>query len=147
MSYSRHIYHLVFRTKFSRPTITEKSEKLFYNYLWGICKNEHCFVHRIGGMPDHVHVLLEIPPTIAVADLVQKLKQSSSHFIHNQRSSFLLFEGWAEGYASFTYCQTELETVKQYISNQKEHHKKKSFKEELEEILLENNVKFDTKYL
>ncbi len=147
MSFTKHIYHIVFRTKNSVPAICVEHENVLYRYIWGICKNEHVFLHRINGMPDHIHLLVEIPASLAVSAFVQKLKQSVSLFLRNHKIEFPFFVAWAEGYASLTYAEKDIPVIKNYIANQKEHHLKCSYFDEIKILLDENGIKYDEKYL
>ena len=88
-------------------------------------------------MPDHVHMCVEVHPTIALSEFVKVLKQESSKWLKEHRKEFPMFEGWSNGYAAFSYSAKERPKVMEYIKAQKEHHRHKSFREEYEEWLLE----------
>ena len=137
MAHISFTYHIVWRTKSSLRTITEKYETELYAYILGICKNKKCTLLRINSMPDHLHMCVEIHPTLAVSEFVQVVKQESSHWLKEQRTKFPYFEGWGNGYAAFTYSASERSKVVEYIRNQKIHHQKKSFREEYEGMLIE----------
>ena len=81
MSYTRLLYHIVFRPRSSRPVITIAYEEMLYRYLWGFVKNKGGVLYRIGGMPDHVHMLVQIPPTLALSDFMHDLKLSVNKFM------------------------------------------------------------------
>ena len=142
MSYYRHIYHIVFRTYKNDYAINEEHEKELYSFIWGYCQNNGHYLHRIGGMPDHLHILVELKPDISVSDFVQVVKQSSSRMLKNN-PNFPLFRGWQKSFGSFSYCKSELETVKRYIMNQKKHHKQKTFIEEMKNLFDENRILYD----
>ena len=145
MSYTNLIYHIVLRTYRSFPSIEETNEREMYTYINGYAKNHKAIVYRIGGMPNHIHILLSLPPYIAVSEFVRGLKFATSNWAkHN--SLFPLFSGWGEGYAAFTYSKEAIPNVKQYIMNQKEHHKVCSFEEEYRKILAENGISINEKY-
>ena len=91
--------------------------------------NDKAHVHWIGGMPDHVHIIVEIPPTISVADFVKILKRRSSVWLKEQ-SDFPDWESWAVGYAAFTCSANNISRVVEYAKRQKEHHRTTSFREE-----------------
>ena len=137
MSHISLTYHIVWRTKCSRRTITESHERDLYAYILSIINNKHCHLHRINSMPDHIHMCLEIHPTISVSDIIRVIKQESSKWIKERRDWFPTFDGWGNGYAAFTYSYSERANVINYIKEQKEHHKRLSFKEEYENILQE----------
>ena len=102
-------------------------------------------LYRIGGMPDHIHLLVSIPPTVAVSEFVRGLKYATSGWMKNN-PSFPLFSGWGEGYAAFTYSKEQIPVVKRYIMNQKEHHYKTTFAEEYRKFILENGGEIDERY-
>lgn len=130
-------YHIVWRTKRSQPTITEAHERELYAYIFGICKQKNCHLYRLSSMPDHVHMCVEVHPTVALSEFVKVVKQESSKWLKEHNKEFPMFDGWANGYAAFSYSAKERPTVIEYIKNQKEHHKHKSFREEYEEWLQE----------
>ncbi|MEE0805420.1 MAG: IS200/IS605 family transposase [Prevotellamassilia sp.] len=88
MSYTSLLYHIVFRTHCSVPTITEEYEKELYKFIYGFVKGKGCVLHRIGGMPDHIHLLLEIPPTYALSDFMRELKISARNYIEANAQLF-----------------------------------------------------------
>ncbi|MBO7317766.1 MAG: IS200/IS605 family transposase [Bacteroidales bacterium] len=145
MSFTRLIYHLVIPTKNRQNTISAEGEKVLYKILYEIMKQEGAHVHRIGGMPDHVHILVEIPANTSISKFVQKLKQESS-FLAKEAIELPQWDGWAEGYGGFSYSANEIETVKRYIINQKEHHRKISFIEEYRAWLIENGISPDAPF-
>ena len=147
MSYTNSLYHLVIRPKDSKPVITEKYERDLYAYINGLCKNNKCTLYRINGMPDHLHMLLELSPTIALSDFVKELKLSTHQFIKAHPSMYPSFEGWGREYFAVTYNYKDREMIRQYIINQKEHHRTLSFKEELRKLLIESGVPYKEEYL
>jgi len=145
MSYTRFLYHVVFRTKCSEKTITEQHEKILYAYLYTYLTKRDCKVYRIGGMEDHLHILVDIPPKWAIADIMREMKSSSSHFLQNN-PDFPSFNGWATGYAALSYANSELETVRKYIVNQKIHHRKLTTKEEIMSLIEKMGYDKNDKY-
>jgi len=137
MSHISFTYHIVWRTKRSERTISELHERDLYAYIHGICKQRNCFLYRINSMPDHIHLCVSIHPTISVSNFVQIIKQSTSIWIKEHPEWFPMFDNWGNGYAAFTYSANERDIVVEYIRNQKEHHHKKSFKDEYFELLSE----------
>jgi REP element-mobilizing transposase RayT len=144
-SYRQIYYHLVFRTKNSVQSIDEKHKENLYKYIWGIVKNKNCKLYRINGMPDHIHLLTDLHPSISLADFVKEIKVASSIWL-KQNNLFPKFEAWAEGYGAFTISQNEKERVMDYIKNQEEHHKEFSFADEYRNLLKEFDVEIDEKY-
>ena len=145
MSYTNLVYHIVFRTHRSLPAIDEQHERELYAYIHGYIMKHKAKLYRIGGMPDHIHMLVSIPPDIAVSEFVRGLKYATSAWL-KQNPLFPLFSGWGEGYAAFTYSKEQIPVVKQYIINQKEHHRKTTFAEEYRLFILENGGEINEKY-
>ena len=137
MSHISLTYHIVWRTKCSRPTIEELHERDLYLYINGICNAKKCHIYRLNSMPDHIHLCIEVHPTLALSDFMKILKQETSKWIKEHKDWFPMFDGWTNGYAAFTYSAQERPTVVEYIRNQKEHHKHISFREEYEAWLTE----------
>lgn len=147
MAYIKFFYHVIWRTKNSYPTISEDYERDLYKFIWGVVQNNGGKLYRINSMPDHVHMLVEIPPTISIADFVKKVKLASGNFMRNLPEKFPKFTAWAKSYCAISYSENEKDKIKNYIINQKEHHKKESFKDEFLRILQEENIDFDPNYV
>ena len=145
MSFTQSVYHIVFSTKNRKPTIAEKYEREFYKLIYDLMIGLDAHVYRIGGMPDHIHILVDISAKNSLAEFVKKLKQESS-FLIARNSLFPLWNGGEEGYAAFTYSNKEIPNVISYIKNQKEHHKKVSFIDEYRNWLVEMGVSSDVPY-
>ena len=145
MSYTTSYYHIVFRTYRSEPTIAADHERDLYAYLYGIAKNLRCQTYRIGGMPDHVHLFVSLPPTLPLAEFVQRLKTDSSKWM-KANPDFPHFRGWGHEYAGFSYSLRDKEMIVGYIMRQKEHHWRVSFAEELRAFLEENGIAVDERY-
>lgn len=147
MSTFRQIYYqIVFSTKNRKPVLLEEHEAELYKYIWGIVKNKNCKLYRINGMPDHIHLLIDLHPTVSLSDLVKDIKVASNIWM-KQSNLFPDFEEWQSGYGAFTYSKKDLETVTNYIKNQKEHHKHESFEDEYKNLLKFHGIEFDEKYL
>lgn len=145
MSYTTSYYHIVFRTYRSEPTIPVEHERDLYAYLYGITKNLGCQTYRIGGMPDHIHLFVSLPPKLPLADFVQRLKTDSSKWL-KAKPDFPYFRGWGREYAGFSYSLRDKDMVVGYIMRQKEHHRKVSFSEEYRTFLEENGITVDERY-
>ncbi len=113
--------------------------------MMGIINNKKSKLYRIGSMPNHIHLLVDIHPTIAVSDFMKELKEYSSKWL-STNLNFPDFEGWPVSFAGFTYNLKEKQTIIDYIKNQKEHHKKLSFEEEYRQFLIENGIVIDERY-
>ena len=145
MSYTPSYYHVIFHTLHTKNTIPEEHEKDLYRYIWGICKNKKVFLYRIGGMPNHLHLMVNLPPSLSLSDFVRELKTSTNTWLKSN-GNFPFFEGWAEGYAGLSCGSEQIDYIVEYIKNQKEHHRKVEFAEEIRTIFNKNNVKLNEKY-
>lgn len=145
MAYTQLLYHIIFRTKNSIPAISIENERQMYYYLYTVCQDMKCAVHRIGGMPDHIHILVSLPVTLTVAQFVEKLKVSSSKKFKGN-GVFPSFDGWSSGYAALTYAFNDIETVVSYIKNQKVHHTGMTFLEEYRNLIAEAGIEIDERY-
>ena len=138
-SYRQLYYHIVFGTKSHKPTIANVHCELLYKYIWGIITNKKCTLYRINGGTDHIHLLVDIHPTIALSTFVKDIKVSTSIWLKEQLE-FKQFDGWAEGYGAFTISHADKDRVIEYIKNQKEHHRKISFQDEYKALLNEFGI-------
>jgi putative transposase len=144
-SYHQHLYHLVFRTKDSRPTIKQDHVDQLYSYITGLIKNKGSHLYRINGIENHLHVLTDLHPSIAPADFMREVKVSTSLWM-KRSSLYPNFKGWAVGYGSFTCSYKDLERVIAYIKNQQDHHRKITFEEEYRILLLEYGIIPDERF-
>ncbi len=145
-TFTQILYQIVFSTKNREPTLTRENRPLLFRYFWGILQRKNCRLYRINGVEDHVHILTHIHPSVALADLVKSLKLASSEYIQEQKL-FSEFRGWQVGYGAFTYSQKEKEVLIAYVKNQEEHHRLKTFPDELRDLLQEHGIAFDERYL
>ena len=144
-SYRKILYHIVFRTKESRKTISQEHFRELYAYIMGFIKNKNGFLYRINGMEEHIHILSDLHPSIALADFMRDMKSNSSVWM-KESGKFPKFKGWADGYAAFTYAWKDKDVIVNYIVNQQEHHKKETFEEELKRLLEEFGIEYDEQY-
>ena len=147
MAYTKLIYHIVLRTYQGTAPIVEAYERDLYMFIYGFCKNHNCMLFRINGMPDHIHLLVGLHPSIAVATFVHDLKLATNNFLTGNPEKFPTFVRWAEGYCALTYSEHDKSRVMQYIIDQKVHHRKISARDELIALLNEMGVEFDEKYI
>lgn len=110
-----------------------------FSYIYELCKSNRWFVHRLNGYLDHIHILLELPGEVLPSIAMQKIKGATSRAFKGHKD-FPLFEGWSEGYASFTVSYGEIDKVKEYIKNQEIHHSNQSFEDERTTLLRENGL-------
>ena len=139
-------YHVVFSTKHREPWIRQDIEQRVWAYLGGIARDNDLKPVRFGGIENHVHLLLGIPPTIAVSKAVQLLKGGSSKWMKENFPEAAAF-GWQDGYAAFTVSKSQLPEVETYIAGQREHHRVKSFEEEYRAFLDRHEIAYDERYL
>jgi putative transposase len=139
-TYIANFVHYVFATKGRRDSIPEDRKEQLWAYLLGIANNLHLKTLAVGGTSNHVHVLVGMPPTMTVAQAVQKLKANSSRSMGEQGLTFQ----WQEGYGAFSVSPSLLNTVRVYIRNQEKHHAKRSFEEEFRALLQKSGVAFDS---
>jgi len=145
-TYTQCYVHLIFSPK-NRQALISKVWKLeFEKYITGIIQNRKHKLLAIGAMPDHIHILIGYNLNELIPNLVEEIKTSSTTWIKEKRLSTYKFE-WQHGYGAFTHSRMQIDTVVNYILNQEQHHKKKSFKDEYLEILFKNGVEFKEEYL
>ncbi len=145
-TFSQIYIQVVFAVKGRDSLFQSTWENELYKYISGIVKNKEQKILTINGMPDHIHFLIGMKPSCCLSDLVREIKKSSNDFIKEKKFSKFKFQ-WQEGYGVFSYSHSALTEVIQYINNQKEHHKKKTFKEEYTEFLKKFEVNFNEAYL
>ena len=145
-TYTQIIYQIVFSTKNRERTLSKNNRELLFKYISGLLNNKKCHLYVIGGVEDHIHILTHIHPCVSLSALVKDIKISTCGYIKEARL-FQKFNGWQEGYGAFTYSIKEKQIIIDYILNQEQHHSKKSFKNEYFDLLTENDVLFEEKYL
>ena len=138
--------HIVFSTKHRLPMIDENIEDELYSYLGGICNNLECHVIKIGGYYDHIHILCMLSKKVTLVELMKKLKSDSSKWIKTKEVKYSNFY-WQDGYGAFSVNPDDINIVTNYISNQKEHHRKRNFQEEYKAYLKKYAVTYDEKYV
>lgn len=143
-TYSNLIFHIVFSTKERRPLITDELRERLYEYIGGTIRGLDGTLIEIGGIADHVHILLAVKPTVRLSDFMRELKSCSSKWANEiARSRF----EWQTGYGAFTVSMSQIEVVRKYIRNQARHHAKMSFEDEFKKLLDLSGIDFDEKYL
>ncbi len=145
-SYTSLHYHVVFSTKHREPTIHQEFEQRIWAYLGGIARENQIKALKIGGVENHVHLLLGIPPALAVSKAVQLIKGGSSVWIKATFAGLGGF-GWQDGYGAFTVSKSLITEVEHYIATQREHHRLKTFEEEYRTFLAKHEIAFDERYL
>lgn len=142
----RNHIHIVFSTKHRNPLIHNSYADELYSYIGGICKDMECFPIKIGGYTDHIHILCMLSKKIALMKLLEEIKSHSSKWMKTKDDSLKNFY-WQEGYGAFSVNPTEVDKVIAYITNQHEHHSKKTFQDEYRSFLEKYNVVYDERYV
>lgn len=138
-------YHIIFSTKDRSPTIASEWRDRLHAYLGGVIKNVEGVPEAIGGVADHVHLLIGLRATARLSDVVRDLKAVSSRWVHDEVGDRGF--SWQEGYGAFTVSASQLEAVKVYIAGQESHHQRRSFQEEYLELIKRSGVKYDERYI
>jgi len=140
-TYTQIHIHLVFAVQDRMSLIKADWRDRLYKYMVAIIQNHGHKVLTIGGMPDHVHILIGFRPSQALASLVQQVKRDSSEWINREKLSFGRFS-WQAGYGAFSYGKSQISAIANYIDKQEEHHKKQTFIDEFKEILDKFTVEY-----
>ena len=138
-------FQIVFSTNGRRLWIKQEIEERIWEYLSGIARANKLKPIKIGGIEDHVHVLVGVRPTIAVAKIVQHIKGGSSGWIHETFPELRDF-AWQDEYAAFTVSKSAMPDVTAYIANQREHHRTRTFEDQYLAILERHGVEYDKRY-
>ncbi|HEX5221498.1 MAG TPA: IS200/IS605 family transposase [Verrucomicrobiae bacterium] len=146
MSYVSSYHHCVFSTKERRPLISATLAERLWPFLGGIARQNKMKAVEIGGVEDHVHILLSIPPTMSIAKAMQLIKGGSSKWVHETFPDQREF-GWQEKYGAFSVSESRVEAVVDYIRGQPEHHKRVTFQEEFVALLQKHRIEYDERYL
>lgn len=145
-SYSSILYHCVWGTKEREPLLSPPVNRDVYAYINGIVKQERGLVLAIGGMPDHLHLLIAMTPQHQPANFIRVIKANSSKFI-NQEALVKPSFSWQEGYGIFSVSKSMAEKVDDYINRQEEHHKQITFTEEYYALLKKHDIIYNPKYV
>ena len=142
-TYSQNHLHVVFSTKERRKLIREQMQPKLWSYMGGIGRNHGFLVLANGGIEDHVHLLIQIPPALALAKAVSLLKSNSSRWMNEHGIKF----AWQEGYGAFSVSRSNLAAVERYIHDQPKRHRKMTFEQEFVALLKKHRIEFDPKYV
>lgn len=145
-SLSNILIHVIFSTKLRQPLIQESIRQNLYNYISQIARSYDAYVYEIGGIEDHIHLLVSLPRTMTLSRLIEEIKKSSSKWIKTKGPYYLNF-AWQNGYGAFSIGQSNVDALKAYIQNQQEHHKKISFQDEFRTFLNKYKIAFNEKYV
>jgi REP element-mobilizing transposase RayT len=142
-TYSQNVIHVVFSTKGRQKTISPEFQVRLWAYVVGVCQKLEILAYAVGGTEDHIHLLIQVPPTLPVAKAVLTIKSNSSRWANEQDRRF----GWQHGYGAFSVSSSNVPAVVQYIRNQQAHHKKGGFEEEFVALLKKHGIAFDPKFV
>ena len=145
-TYSNLLIHSIFSTANRKKLIRKAFEERLWLYICGIAKNNNFKVLSIGGIEDHIHLLLSLKTTISISKAIQLIKGKSSSWLNKTFPYDKNFK-WQEGYGAFSISFSEIDIVIDYIKQQKEHHKHLTFEEEFKTFLKRNNIKYDSRYI
>jgi REP element-mobilizing transposase RayT len=145
-SLARIYIHLVFSTKNRERLITDRVRESLHAYMATVLQNLGCAGVFINSVEDHVHILFELARTVSVSKAVEDVKKSSSKWIKTQGQEFGRF-AWQAGFGAFSVSESNVEIVRNYIANQREHHRVKSFQEEFRAILERHRIAFNERYV
>jgi putative transposase len=145
-TYSQIYIHAVFAVKFRERVLMKPWRDEVFKYMTGIIENKGHKSIIVNGVEDHVHLLIGLKPSMAISDLIRDIKNNASNFINEKRFVTGRF-AWQEGYGVFSYADSQVEAVYQYILNQEQHHLIKTFKQEYIDFLITFNIQHDEKFL
>ncbi len=145
-SYTNLFHHIIFSTKDRRPLITDPYQPRLYDYIGGTIRGVGGISLELNGTEDHVHLLAKLRPDTALSDVLRDLKANASGWMHDVFPEVEDFS-WQRGYGAFTVSQSNVEEVRHYIAQQKEHHTKTSFRDEFIQFLKANGIEYDERYL
>jgi putative transposase len=142
-TYAQNVIHVVFSTKDRRKAISGEFQSRMWAYAAGICKKLGIIVHAVGGMEDHIHFLIQVPPSLAVAKAVLAIKSNSSRWANEEGHKF----AWQQGYGAFSVSSSVVPAVVRYIQNQEAHHRKMNFDVEFLALLKKHGIESDPKFV
>ena len=145
MSYHSLYYHIIFSTKNRQSYLDEEQLEEMYKYMSGVIKSLKAKLFLVNGPADHVHIALSINPDVSVSDCVRSVKANTSHWIHERFNDLKDFAR-QEGYSAFSVSKSNIKSVVKYIKNQREHHKRVSFEEELKIFLEKHGIEYNSQY-
>ena len=146
-TYTELLYHCIWSTKNREPLIRQEIEESVWAILASVATRHQLHIRRAGGIDNHVHVLIDIPKTVSVSEAMKQLKGGSSNAINQEGLMKAGRFSWQDGYAAFTVSASNAAQVVRYIASQREHHRHRSFEEELVALLEKHRVAYDPKYL
>ena len=134
MSAVSSLFHIVINTLRREMTIPDDASEQLYRYIWSIIDSRNCRLLRVGGIANHLHLLIDLSPTVCLSDLVRDIKQGSSKWA-KQQPCFTHFRGWGKEYGAFSCSVRDKDRIVKYIINQREHHRVRTFEEEFRQMI------------
>jgi REP element-mobilizing transposase RayT len=145
-TYTNLLYHIVFSTK-NRVSLNRKElQPDLYAYIGGIVRGEGGTLIEIGGIPDHVHLLAKLKPTVSISEMLKKIKANSSGWVNQEKLKMRKF-GWQDGYAAFSVSESQVAVLRRYIREQEQHHRGQSYQDEFLALLERHGIEYDERYL
>lgn len=145
-TYTSLYYHIVFSTKLRERWLTDDVAERIWAYMGGIARENKMTALQVGGIEDHVHILLGAPPSIALSKAAQLIKGGSSKWIHDTFPKLRGF-AWQDGFGAFTVSKSTVPEVIKYVQDQREHHRTRTFQEEFLMLLQRHGIEYDERYL
>ena len=145
-AYTQNYVHLVFAVKHREAALSKDIREKVFSYISGVITSLKHKSIIVGGVSDHIHILIGLNPNVSISATVRDIKRASSTFINEEKLCKRKFY-WQEGYASFTYSRSQLDRVFHYIKNQERHHEKKRFKTEYIQFLKKYEIDYNERYL
>jgi putative transposase len=142
-AYARNYLHIVFSTSGRRKLLRAELQPRLWGYMRGIAKNYEMDLLAIGGIEDHVHLLVALPPKLSLSDAIRAFKANSSKWMKESGRRF----SWQAGYGAFSVSTLQLGAVREYIRNQAIHHRRRGFEEEFTALLKKHGIAFDREYV
>jgi len=146
-TYTQFLYQFVFGSKDHLPFMSSANQDILFGYIAGVLRKKDCHSYIVGGASNHVHIITHVHPSIAPAYLIKDIKAATHALALRERNHFSYFPGWQVGYSGFTYHISSKESLIRYVTNQAEHHKTISYKDELIRLLKEHGVDYKDEYL
>ncbi len=145
-SFNSSLFHCVFSTKQRRNTITPDLQERLWPYFGGIARENKMKALAVGGIEDHVHILMSLPSTMPISKAMQLIKGGSSKWVHDTFPEHHAF-AWQEGYGAFSIGVSQVENTIRYINSQPDHHRRKTFQEEFLGFLEKHGIEYDPRYI
>jgi REP element-mobilizing transposase RayT len=145
-SLAKNYIHLIFSTKGREPLLRDDIRPQLHAYLGGILRDLNSPAIEINSEPDHLHVLFVMSRTMSLSQIVQEIKTGTSAWLKKQSTEYANFH-WQNGYAAFSVSQSSVPDVRNYVRNQREHHRRMTFQDEVREFLRRFEIEFDERYL